>query len=299
MDIKNELIWSTSRISLFNQCKRKYYYNHYAFWGGWLSNATADQKEIYLLKNLRSFSLVVGGVVHEVIDQALKKYVAGSSIQFDYLESEFNRKYDFIIRLSQGGMYKRKPNLGGISEYEYELRVSDDLIEETRVQGLSYLKSFFQSTMLKRIMKSDRTKWMFPEKFLTYHLGTERAYAVFDFAFIEGDSVIIVDFKTGTQRTEYKKDDQVMAYSHYFWKEKKYAPENIQFIFWDLNKDELHTFKFTKDDFISFEEKVANDLVSLREPLTDVAENIAVVENFPKTEIVEYCRECNFRRYCS
>ena len=71
MNFKNEFSWSKSRDEVFNECKRKYYFNHYGFWGGWDPASPDKIRELYVLKNLSSRHIWIGQVVHDIIKYCL------------------------------------------------------------------------------------------------------------------------------------------------------------------------------------------------------------------------------------
>ena len=72
MAISNNLIWSSSREATFNQCKRKYYYNYYAKWGGWSYKADPQTKKIYFLSKLSNLPIFVGSAVHDIIREQIQ-----------------------------------------------------------------------------------------------------------------------------------------------------------------------------------------------------------------------------------
>ena len=83
-DFKNEFSWSKSRDSLFSECRRKYYFNHYGFWGGWKIDAPKEVRELYILKNLISKEMWVGQVVHKIIENVLSQLKLGNETPLSY-----------------------------------------------------------------------------------------------------------------------------------------------------------------------------------------------------------------------
>ena len=77
----NELSWSHSRRNTFEECQRKYFYQYYGSWEGWLWNATQRQKELYLHKKLVNRWMWMGTVVHKTIEFLLKQHREGDEIQ--------------------------------------------------------------------------------------------------------------------------------------------------------------------------------------------------------------------------
>ena len=55
--MQNEFSWSSSRARSFSTCKRKYYFQYYGHWGGWLSKSDDLTKKIYLLKKMKTLKI--------------------------------------------------------------------------------------------------------------------------------------------------------------------------------------------------------------------------------------------------
>ena len=70
-DLRNEFSWSWSRHRAFGDCQRKYWLQHYAFWGGWDPASPPPVREIYIQKRLTSRGLWLGTLVHEAAEFVL------------------------------------------------------------------------------------------------------------------------------------------------------------------------------------------------------------------------------------
>ncbi|MFB6214273.1 MAG: PD-(D/E)XK nuclease family protein, partial [Candidatus Bipolaricaulia bacterium] len=70
-DFKNNFSWSSSRLSTFKNCKRKYFFQYYGFWKGW-EEAPERVQTIYLLKKLQNRHMWKGTTIHEAIAFLLK-----------------------------------------------------------------------------------------------------------------------------------------------------------------------------------------------------------------------------------
>jgi len=296
MEIKNELIWSTSRISLFYECPRKYYYNYYGYWEGWLPRANEDQKELYLLKNLKNIQTLTGELVHDLISSYLKSIKNGSS-ELD-IKDIFEKKFDHLINISTKKLYRRRPKLGGIIEHEYDIDLPQELIDEQREKGKKCLDMFLKSKHLKKILSIPSKQWIFSPNFCKCEIGAFEAYTLFDFAYEEEGKTIIIDFKTGNQ-AYFEDSVQPQAYIYYFWKTHNKKPEDMTFLFWHLPSDELIRKNVNEETLHEFETLVKKDILTLQKQLDNVEKNIASEEKFNKTHEIVYCRNCQFRRYCN
>jgi hypothetical protein len=77
---KNEFSWSISRDRLFQTCPRQYYFNYYAYWGGWDLNAPERTRQIYILKQLKNRYMWAGAKVHDCIERTLTNLQRGISV---------------------------------------------------------------------------------------------------------------------------------------------------------------------------------------------------------------------------
>ncbi len=80
LDLTNEFSWSRSRDSLFQDCRRKYFYHYYGAWGGWEVGAPAEARTLYVLKQLNSRQQWAGKVVHEGVEWVLRALYAGREL---------------------------------------------------------------------------------------------------------------------------------------------------------------------------------------------------------------------------
>ena len=100
----NELSWYHSRRNTFEECQRKYFYQYYGSWEGWLWNATQRQKELYLHKKLVNRWMWMGTVVHKTIEFLLKQHREGDEIQpLDYYQDLLTKKNPYQVDEDQLG----------------------------------------------------------------------------------------------------------------------------------------------------------------------------------------------------
>ena len=69
---RNELSWSRSRAATFDACPRRYWFDYYGHWGGWLETA-GRTREIYVLKKLSTRWMWIGSAVHSAIENVLRR----------------------------------------------------------------------------------------------------------------------------------------------------------------------------------------------------------------------------------
>ena len=67
-ELANDFSWSKSRNGVFDECKRRYFYQYYGSWGGWDATAPAEVRRLYVLKQLASRQMWAGRLVHDAIE---------------------------------------------------------------------------------------------------------------------------------------------------------------------------------------------------------------------------------------
>ena len=108
--IRNEFSWSKSRNEIFKTCPRQYYFNYYAYWGGWEKNAQGRTRQIYILKNLKNRFMWAGEKVHDCIKHTLKNLQRGISVlNSDEIVSVTLDKMRDEFRSSRERRYRQYP----------------------------------------------------------------------------------------------------------------------------------------------------------------------------------------------
>lgn len=106
-DIRNEFSRSKSRHEVFQSCLRQYYFNYYAYWGGWEKSAPERTRQIYILKN---HFMWAGGKVHDCIKHTLKNLQRGISVlDVDVIISITINQMRDDFRSSKAKRYPRTP----------------------------------------------------------------------------------------------------------------------------------------------------------------------------------------------
>ena len=197
-EISNEFSWSKSRDEIFQTCPRQYYFNYYAYWGGWESNAPERTRQIYILKNLKNRFMWAGGKVHDCIKHTLKNLQRGISvldvdeivsITLDQMRDEF--------RSSRGKRYLLYPKTCALFEHEYELDLPDDQWKKTAEDVEQCLRNFYRSETFTMLQELPQENWLEVEDFSFFFLDGIKIWAVIDCSFRTEDGVVIIDWKTG------------------------------------------------------------------------------------------------------
>ncbi|MCD6379630.1 PD-(D/E)XK nuclease family protein [bacterium] len=238
MVFKNNFGWSISRESLFDSCKRAYYFHYYLSWGGWNRNAPEDSRRAFKLKRLVSLPLWRGQLVHYIATKILqstrsKKRIPAEDDVTSYTIESFNKQLNF----SKEKRYRYEPkkirgklhtNWLALRDHEYGIDIPPRHIEKTRGECLKAIKALLESPILDKISKTDSSKWViedidFSEFAQSFQFEKTTIFLKTDFMFRSNDGTFnIVDWKTFADNppSSKKRDlgragDQLGIYGYY------------------------------------------------------------------------------------
>lgn len=297
-EFKNEFGWSKSRDGIFKECLRKYYFNHYGFWGGWDKNAPKKVRELYILKNIISKEIWIGQVVHDVIEGVLSRLKSGDEISLSHALSILRNRLNKDFNESKSKAYKERPKwAAGLFEHEYELLIPKEEWNKLFEKAEKCITNFYNSDTFQYIKKIDPKNWLFLEDFSSFDFEGTNIYIRIDFAIKDNNKIIIFDWKTGRERFE-EMDVQLCCYALYTAKKYDIDPEKIIVKKYNLSIDKEDSFKIDIKVIEKIKDYMRKSIKSMKEVLIDKENNIAKEEDFPKTNIEKNCRGCNFKKIC-
>ncbi len=296
----NDFSWSVSSDKVFAECKRKYYYNRYGSWDGWLDKSGEKTKEIYLLKKLTPKDMWVGSRVHDAVKSVLEHVREGKAIPLMEAEKLLEQKMKNDYNDSKQNLFRRDPKFyTRFFEHEYglEFGVSEaiDSIEFAR----KCLHNFFESetyAQLKTVKKSD---WLTidEQKPTSFQFEGTKVYVKLDAAIRTGDRIAIFDWKTG-RKEDVDYTAQLACYLLYatrVWN----APANKIDVFevnLAQNNSKKHAGLSAKIDWI--ENYMRNSIAGIKSLLRDAEKNIAAEGDYAKVNELRKCSRCLFVRAC-
>lgn len=302
-DFKNEFSWSVSRDSLFNECRRKYYYNYYGSWGGW-DKKKADKvtRILYVLKNLQNRWQWKGSTVHHEIERILKELVTTGNLtpvtKSTERVTELMRN-DF--RSSRDGQYWQKDgslrNGAALFEHEYKTGTPDEIWKKNYDEVILCLESFFNSRVLEEIKKLPKEKILSIESMTAaaFSFNAEKVFVKLDLAYEIEDRVEIVDWKTGSGESDKL---QFLVYTIFAHEELDAAPEQISLTEYNLLGGGPTTHRFSNQELNDAVDYINKSIAGMKSYLAEPDENIAVMTDFPRTDDDRICEGCNFKKIC-
>lgn len=307
MVFRNEFSWSKSREGLFRECKRKYFFNHYGFWNGWIASEDDKVKRIYYLKKLAGKELWLGSHVHGVIEFVLKRFRIGTEISLGHALAILEKRMESDFVMSKlGGYTGFKTNAHRFFEDEYGIEISEEEKKALFDKGSSCLTNFFNSDVFMEIRRSNVEDWVTLEDFLSFDFCGTRIFLSIDFAMRVGDKIVIYDWKTGGERkSDYEL--QLGLYALYISEKLGISADKIEAKMFYLAIDKVDSFDVDVTKLDEVRSHVESSILEMKKLLKDVTDsptrddsgelNEAVEEDFEKSEGY-WCARCNFRKVC-
>src|SRR5258708_7135519 len=108
-----------TRDNVFQECRRRYYYQYYGAWGGWDVNSDPLVRRLYILKQLATRQMWIGRLVHEAVERCLLALRDGHGLSEASLIEDTVRQMRAEWKGSRAGLYRETPKPPSLFEHEY------------------------------------------------------------------------------------------------------------------------------------------------------------------------------------
>ena len=313
-EIKNELSWSKSRVSMLRSCKRQYYHRYYTFWGGWSYKATESSRLAYRFSKMQRLPTLCGIAVHSTIEAMLFDILETGSIQHDnpafYARKEILTK---TWREAEQELWRRNPKKHPpLFELYYGPRPSAEALKEVGHKSTTCIHNFLNSEIFKDLCASAPQDWLaieqplnqdpYSQKSQNLTIDGKTVWVLPDFARRKGDVIELWDWKTG--RPNQSDEEQLFAYALFareFWDAKA---EDIKLFNLYLNGEEgaeVVERVCTEEALNKTEATIRSDLTRMTTMLADPETNtpFPMESHFPMTNNLNTCARCEFKEFCA
>lgn len=262
----------------------------------------------YLEKQLLAFNMLIGQVVHDTIDNALRECRRSGQWPSD-LRKEGEKVLKETVRYSRAwSETARKPysrpqrseTFRPVDLFYYDDPLPDETKLRVRTEIAGCLERFAIHPLLTDI-RAKPSEWRLPPKpgaAPWFWSDDVPVYANYDFALVNPDHVTIIDWKTGKNpQAEARVYDQLKTYAAFAMEEWGVPLDRVTALAVWLGEDSPPS-EFTYDDrgIAEAREDWANQraLMRVRVALAE-AEPEHAMEAFPLTPQVWRCKSCTFR----
>lgn len=300
-DLQNVFSWSKSRDEQFRECKRKYYYDKYASWGGWERGAAELVRSAYVLKNLKNRWSWKGETVHHVIESVLKSMRAGQPVTLEAALADLTEtmRRDFRSSKARKNWEDPKRNLG-LFEHEYAKPMTDEAWKKVHDGSAECLRNFYGSALFAELAAEDKAGWLVIEDLEEFEFDGAKVYVKLDFARRKGNTVEIYDWKTGKNDAAAARV-QMGAYAIYAMRRWDVALPDVRAYLFNLGSPRPVPELQPLDDALIESTRVTmrESIAAMRELLADPVKNVPKpIAEFPFTADARACDFCVFLRIC-
>lgn len=289
------ITWSVSRDKRLKTCLRRYYFQHYGSRGGSRDTASADRRELYILKWLRNRYMWVGEIVHELVEEALEGFRTRSEVHPDELVRSGVQRMRAEYCESKQRVYRERPRLAcGLFEHEYEERVSREEWQAQRKRMERCVRNFFSLPLVQVIRETPGYRWLALEETSSFVVDGSNVLVKPDFAWRDPEGCVhLVDWKTGLPRPE-DETFQLAVYAIHGRREWGAAPHELRGHIAYLDRGEVAEFDIGERELSQAEQTIRDSLGTMR----NLHESDPPAELFPMTSETGVCAMCNFKRLC-
>ena len=295
-ELRNEFTWSFSRRQTFESCRRRYWFRYYAFWGGWSRDAPELSRKAYFFSKMATVRMLLGSAVHETINNLLRALQSGRepTNPFDQVRSRMNDAW----RASKEERWrsvgpKQAPPL---FEHYYGIAVPVEETTRLREQAQRCVRGFLESDVYRSIVRAGAASFRSIDTLEVAELGGVACFVAPDFAFDDGGTTWLLDWKTGAERDDHEL--QLLAYAEFARQKWRLDPAKMRAT--DLMLDDGRTLEVKIDAarLAGAAETIRASAQAMRAVLADPAQNVASRATLAPTTDVRECRRCFFREIC-
>ncbi|MDD3297082.1 MAG: PD-(D/E)XK nuclease family protein [Candidatus Omnitrophica bacterium] len=295
--LKSELTWSFSRDRLFNECRRAYYYNYYASWGGWSKDADDFSRKAYILKNMRSIDIWIGDIIHQIIKWVIQNKVVKKNITFEESKQKAKQLLTKTWEQSRSRLWEDNPKYNlNLLEHYYKRDLDRELLRSKLEKVTKSINNFYHSKLFEELSFLSKESFLSVEDLDSFDFEGTKVFAIPDFA-IKSEGYYLYDWKTGKPS-----DKDVLQLSFYVL----YAVEK-----WGVLEKSIHVVPvYLNQEHVSFKPvealAVADVKIYMRESiakmkniLADSSNNVIDVQKCSKSKDAWKCRNCKFQEICT
>lgn len=297
-ELKCELSWSASRAREFERCRREYWYARYAAWAWWKESPPGARWQAAVRARLTSLPAFAGDCVHRAVARWFERRRNGAVMSSAELFEEAVALFREGWRQSTqwGPQSRPKRDVTHLAEHHFAEVLSKERTDATRELLLRCTRNFAEAPAIEPARAAHPDRWRALETLDAYKFLGTKVYAVPDFAYLDGDTLHIWDWKTGTPRPD--DDFQLMSYGLYACERWSQEPEQIMLHAAYLASGEVKTRQATIEELSRAQDRVSESLRAMMDLHYDPESDPLVPENWETTGEARKCGSCRFRDLC-
>ncbi len=296
-DLVNEFSWSRTRDTVFQECRRRYYYHYYGAWGGWDAAVDTATRALYVLKQLGTRQMWAGRLVHEAVERSLLALRSGHALSENALIEDTVRQMRGEWKGSRDHAYRDSPKRTGLFEHEYSVPVRPSEWQALRDHVIRCLRNFHRLPLLAEIKRAPTDRWILIEDIGSFDWEGTRVFTAPDFGYwTAAGRLQLVDWKTGGNGEDASL--QLGGYALYALEVLGVDLPRVDLSEVNLREGKVVSHPWDESSLERVREHVRLSVRAMKAYLKDPEKNLAEAGDFEKTEDLRICRWCNFRAVC-
>lgn len=299
-ELTNDFSWSRSRDGTFQDCRRRYFYHYYGAWGGWDATAPPELRRLYVLKQLATRQMWAGRVVHDAVEMALQVFRESHEVPVEPFIQDVVDRMRAEWRGSRAGRYREAPKTLALFEHEYTIDLKPEVWQAMRANVVNCLRNFFRLPLVTAIRRTSPEHWSIEHWSKVFTFEGTPVWIAPDFGFWTPEGrLALVDWKTGGgSGNGAGASFQLGCYALYAHDFLGVDPERVDLLEVNLREPLVTAHTWDAVRLAAVREQLRLSIRSMKAYLADPAANLAVIDDFERTEDLRICRWCNFRAVC-
>ena len=299
-ELTNEFSWSRSRDGTFQECRRRYFYHYYGAWGGWEAAASPEVRRLYVLKQLATRQMWAGRVVHDAVEMALHVFREGRDVPVEPFIEDVVERMRAEWRGSRAGHYRDAPKTLALFEHEYTIALKPEVWQAMRGTVVTCLRNFFRLPLVASIRRTSAEHWSIEHWSKVFAFEGTPVWIAPDFGFWTPEGrLALIDWKTGGGAGNGDGASfQLGCYALYANDLLGVDPARVDLLEVNLREPVVTAHTWDAGRLDAVREQLRLSIRAMKAYLADPAANVAVIDDFERTEDLRICRWCNFRAVC-
>ncbi|HKB25187.1 MAG TPA: PD-(D/E)XK nuclease family protein, partial [Methylomirabilota bacterium] len=190
------------------------------------------------------------------------------------------------------------PKSTALFEHEYRIELSRAAWQALSRNVGQCLRNFFRLPLTAEIKKSEPAHWSIEHWSKVFAFEGTSVWVAPDFGYWTGTGrLALVDWKTGGANPE-AAAFQLGCYALYAHEVLGVEPARVDLLEANLREPEVTPHRWSDARLMEIKEQLRLSVRSMKAYLVDPDANVAVINDFEKTEDLRICRWCNFRAVC-
>lgn len=298
---------SKSRISLFQECLKKYFFHYY--WWSIKDDVTLDRRKISALKQMENVYIAIGDAVHRAAGYTIEKAQGVNELpQYSFLLDTVHKIFMSKVKSSfYKSRWLNQPKDNQMLQeiyyapfyFPFKLKVKSSINKESVDNRFDLcLSHLLKSKTLAEFKSKYYLSIQQQEELATFFVDDEKVYVKLDLLYQDADKLIIVDWKTGSTEETPLDDLQMKIYALFVNRKYQVPLDQIEVRKEYLLSGQHIECSFKDRDIAEVEEMLKDWIRTMKNYIVDDQNTPISIDEFSASPGYMKCQHCNFKEVC-